>query len=425
MIRGNKIGTNAAGSRLMVNGKSGVFFEPGLVRGFPNHNTIGPGNVIISSAPDSEEDIFAGVRMEGSGTSYNSITGNYIGCNKSGVISTAYNSGVVLLNGAHHNTIGPENVIAKNKKHGIYIHSNVAIANTITRNSIFGNSRKAILLEAGANSNLRAPEIMTVESGLVKGTALPNSRVELFADDQDQARLFLGSVLSDANGAFQFTSILQQGFITATVTDGAGNTSELSSSRPLPVELLSFRGHAEKSRIHLQWTTITESNNLGFFVERKLPGEQFEEIGFVPGAGTTSTSQTYHFYDVPQKGPFVYYRIQQKDLKGALVYSQQIKVQLVQPVRFTLSPAWPNPFNGSTTVRFVIPQSARVEIHVLNILGERIRRLTQNLYPAGEYQVQWDGLDDRNFRVGSGVYFIRMTCREEGVEFMKKVLYVR
>ena len=94
--------------------------------------------------------------MEGSGTSYNTIIDNFIGSNESGTISTAYNSGIVLLEGANRNIIGPENVIAKNKKYGIYIHSDGAIANTITRNSIYGNSRQAILLEAGANADENA-----------------------------------------------------------------------------------------------------------------------------------------------------------------------------------------------------------------------------------------------------------------------------
>ncbi|MBN2000705.1 T9SS type A sorting domain-containing protein [candidate division KSB1 bacterium] len=425
IIQGNKIGTNANGTRLIANGKNGIYLGAGFYDDFPAHTTIGPGNVLIASAPDLEEESYGSLRCEGAGTSYNTITGNYIGSNKSGSIFSAHNSGILLLNGAHHNTIGPDNVIAKNKKHGIHIRSNGAIANTITRNSIYGNAQKAILLEAGANADLPMPIIFSAESGSISGVTLPNSKVELFADDLHQARLFLGSVKTGSNGSFRWSSNLDQGFVTATVTDNTGNTSELAASRPLPVELSAFEVFLEHSRIHLQWTTMTESNNLGFYIERKQPGGEFEEIGFVPGAGTSNSLLTYHFYDDLQKDSCVFYRLRQVDFDGTLVYSDEVKLQLAQPGRFTLSPAWPNPFNGNTTVRFTVPQPDRVDILVFNIRGEQVRMLTRNLFPAGEYQVQWDGRDDKDRQVGSGVYFIRMTSGLGGIQLFTKVFYLR
>ncbi|MBN1996568.1 T9SS type A sorting domain-containing protein [candidate division KSB1 bacterium] len=426
VIQGNKIGINAAGTRLIPNGHNGILMEPAIVRGFPNHNFIGPDNVIIASTPDLSTEQFAAVKMFGSGTSYNTITGNYIGCNPSASISTAFNSGVILLDGAHHNTIGPANVIAKNKKYGIYIHSSDAIANTITRNSIYGNSLKAIELAAGANANLPVPVILSAEGGNVRGFSLPNSTVELFTGDPVQARLFLGSVITETNGTFLWAGQLLEGFVTATVTDAAGNTSELASSRPVPVELSYFDVFMEKSRVHLQWTTNSESSNLGFYVERKLSGGRFKEIGFVPGAGTSSKPQTYHFYDVPpEEGQSVFYRLRQQDLDGMPLYSHEIGLELSLPDRFTLSPAWPNPFNNRTSIRFFVPQSARIDLSVYNIRGGQVRTLIRNFFQAGEHQIFWDGRDDLNHIVGSGVYFIRMTSGREKIDLSSKVFYLR
>ncbi len=425
VIRGNKIGTNADGTRLVPNGRNGIFMEPGEVRGFPNNNSIGPGNVIIAGAPGEDGEVFAGVSMYGSGTNNNTITGNYIGCNQDVGIFTAYNSGIYLFDGAHHNTIGPDNVIAKNKIYGVHIRSRGAVANTITQNSIYDNGEKAIFLGPGANANLAAPVLTNIGDGMVSGTALPNSRIELFVDAREQARLYLGSASTDAGGHFSWTGELPPGFVTATVTDDAGNTSELSANLPVSVELASFQVFEIESRIHLQWTTATESNNLGFYVERKRPGGRFEEIGFVAGAGTSSTPQTYHYDDTRQDVPVIYYRLRQEDYDGSRVYSHVVKLVLTQPAHFTLSPAWPNPFNGSTAVLLTVTQTTRVKIGVYNILGEQVRVLAEKFFPAGEYRLQWDGCDDSGRRLGSGVYFIRMGGGREGDGYRQKVLYIR
>ncbi len=425
VIRGNKIGTNAAGTRVISNGRNGIFIGAGFYQDFPQEVIIGPGNVIITSVPDSETDPFGSVRLEGPGTSYNTITGNYIGCNASGSISTAFNSGLVLLNGAHHNDIGPDNICAKNTKYGILMRSNGAVANTITRNAVYGNAQKAIRLEAGANGELAAPVILSAEGGYVTGFSLPNSTVELFSGGLGQAQQYLGSVLTDTNGNFFWNSNSQSGFVTATVTDAAGNTSELAAGRPLPVELVSFEVYAENSRIHLQWTTMAESNNFGFFVERNQPDGAFKEIGFVPGAGTSNTTQTYHFYDDMQEERVVYYRLRQQDFDGSRTYSRTVKLLLAQPAPFSLSPAWPNPFNHGTAVRFSVPHAVRVELAVYNIKGERVKELINHLYPAGEHRVQWDGRDDMGRRVGSGVYFFRMFGGQPSVSFYRKVFYLR
>jgi hypothetical protein len=424
VIQGNKIGTNAAGTRLIVNGQNGIYLGTGAYRGFPNHTTIGPGNVIIASIPDSGKTLIGSVKCEGVETSYNCITGNTIGCNQSGTISTAYNSGIIIRNGAHHNTIGPANVIADNKKHGIFIHSRGALANTITQNSIYGNSSKAISLEAGANADLSLPIILSVHDRSVSGVALPNCRIELFADDLSQARQYLGSVMTDANGNFEWSGELQSGFITATVTDAAGNTSELSTGRSVQVESLSLDVHIEESRIHLQWTT-PEINTVGFHVERKWPGGQFKEIGFVTGAGTSGATHSYHFYDALQKVSYVIYRLQQEKVNGTRIYSQEVKLQFTQPIHFTLSPAWPNPFNHITTLRFTVPRTVWVDISLCNIRGEQVRKLAQRQFPAGEYQLQWDGRDDFNRQVSSGVYFIQMASDQEEIHLFTKVFYLR
>ena len=53
----------------------------------------------------------------------------------------------------------------------------------------------------------------------------------------------------------------------------------LNSDEPLPVELVSFEAKSTGTSVSLSWTTGTETNNKGFFVERKTESEKsFNEI---------------------------------------------------------------------------------------------------------------------------------------------------
>jgi hypothetical protein len=80
------------------------------------------------------------------------------------------------------------------------------------------------------------------------------------------------------------------------------------------------------------------------------------------------------------------------------------------PVRFALGQNVPNPFSGTTTIQFELPQSSRVRIEVFDLLGRRIRTLTDVEWPAGYHAVEWDRRDDGGRELHSGVLVYRMTA---------------
>ena len=82
---------------------------------------------------------------------------------------------------------------------------------------------------------------------------------------------------------------------------------------------------------------------------------------------------------------------------------------------------YPNPFNPSTTIRYELQAAGRVELAVFNLLGQRIRTLVSGRQAAGEYAVEWNGIDERGNPVGSGVYFYQMKA-EKFSEIRKMVL---
>ena len=66
---------------------------------------------------------------------------------------------------------------------------------------------------------------------------------------------------------------------------------------------------------------------------------------------------------------------------------------------------YPNPFNNSTTIKFSTPHLKKLSIKIYNILGKEVRTLLNKKQGAGEYHVTWDGKDDNNHLVVSGIYF--------------------
>ncbi len=77
------------------------------------------------------------------------------------------------------------------------------------------------------------------------------------------------------------------------------------------------------------------------------------------------------------------------------------------PAPLLLAPR-PNPFVGSTAIRWVAPRSGRVEVAVFDLLGRRQRTLLEGDVPAGEREVVWDGRDDAGRPVPAGVYLCRV-----------------
>jgi hypothetical protein len=79
-------------------------------------------------------------------------------------------------------------------------------------------------------------------------------------------------------------------------------------------------------------------------------------------------------------------------------------------VRATIfHPAFPNPFNPNTTLRFDLAKSGVVRLDIVDVRGRIVRSLVRcRQAAAGEHRVVWDGRDDRGQRLASGVYEARL-----------------
>lgn len=77
------------------------------------------------------------------------------------------------------------------------------------------------------------------------------------------------------------------------------------------------------------------------------------------------------------------------------------------PLRAALSPAWPCPAHGATSVRLSLPQSATARVTVCDLSGRLVATLAQGVLPAGRHALQWDGRDASGDMAAPGLYFVR------------------
>ncbi len=78
------------------------------------------------------------------------------------------------------------------------------------------------------------------------------------------------------------------------------------------------------------------------------------------------------------------------------------------PTGFQLLPAYPNPFNPVTTVRYQLPISSEVKMTVYDILGREVVVLLHGQKNAGIHNIQWNGTNRFGQSVASGTYFVVM-----------------
>lgn len=82
------------------------------------------------------------------------------------------------------------------------------------------------------------------------------------------------------------------------------------------------------------------------------------------------------------------------------------------PDNFKVYPNYPNPFNPATTIAFDLAQDANIQLDIFNVLGQKVRQILNRFAPAGHYQVVWDGRNDLQELVPSGVYFYRFQAND-------------
>ncbi len=150
---------------------------------------------------------------------------------------------------------------------------------------------------------------------------------------------------------------------------------------------------------------------------------------FVPGPGNLvhNTSAVEWTDDAPDAWHH-YYKVSAVDHAGnesaAATPAEISGAELPDvPTTVALRQNTPNPFNPLTTIRYELPDATWVDLRVYDVSGRLVRRLVDEIVPAGRHSVQWDGRDDSGRGSASGAYICRLEA--EGLVAVRRLMLVR
>lgn len=238
-----------------------------------------------------------------------------------------------------------------------------------------------------------------------------------FATDFDNSELFVPgnkvyirayNAAAIANGVaygasslytIQNTGSESHDFGTFSVTDGTIT----------PVEMQLFSVTGEISKITVEWTTATETNNAGFNIYRALSenGEkQLVNDKIISGSINSQSENKYRYEDTEFEVDVTYYYwLADISLDGVTKFHGPREVMVSSaPTTYSLDQNYPNPFNPSTTVKFGLKEQGQVQLNIYNIRGQLVRQLMNTQKPAGTYTIEWDGRDRHGNILPSGTY---------------------
>jgi|WetSurMetagenome_2_1015567.scaffolds.fasta_scaffold17151_2 photosystem II stability/assembly factor-like uncharacterized protein len=88
------------------------------------------------------------------------------------------------------------------------------------------------------------------------------------------------------------------------------------------------------------------------------------------------------------------------------------------PNDLELAQAYPNPFNPTTTISFNLNSPQQVSVDIYNVMGQKVRDLSNEYRQSGTVSLIWDGKDNTGQTAATGVYFcsIRTDTKQQTVK---------
>ncbi|MFN8176876.1 MAG: FlgD immunoglobulin-like domain containing protein [bacterium] len=175
---------------------------------------------------------------------------------------------------------------------------------------------------------------------------------------------------------------------------------------PVSLVLSQLKAEPGLRSVEVSWQTCAEVGHAGFQVYRS-------ELGYDAYRRLTSEilvgRNPYRYVDTSVEGDRVYfYEVGAVDAHGAEVRYGPVAVTTPPwpPLETALCGVRPNPFRGSTQVRFALAAPGRARLTLYDVAGRLVGTIRDQEWPAGEHAVEWDGRSPTG-RVAPGIYFVR------------------
>ena len=178
---------------------------------------------------------------------------------------------------------------------------------------------------------------------------------------------------------------------------------QYSSASIVPVTLRDYSVRLSNGKVIIRWTTLNETDNAGFVIERSDQSQSFKELAVIRGAGG-SQQRTYEYIDDKPLKDLSFYRLVQRDLDGQKQYYQMRKI--INRSSFNRIIISPNPFKQDLSIYLNVDKSQYVSAAITDINGKTVR--TQNgTYSEGSTEITIKAGD-----LPAGIYFLKVQGKD-------------
>lgn len=154
------------------------------------------------------------------------------------------------------------------------------------------------------------------------------------------------------------------------LTDLASSEFPLQSTLPVTFGEVAVKKSGANAEI--SWSTLSETNNDHFIVERSDDALNFKSIGTVAGQGNTTLVQRYSYADaIGSSIGVIYYRIKQVDADGKGSYSKTVSLR-IGGARISNFTAYPNPFVSNIKIQVDASEKEELVIRVNSLNGQTL-----------------------------------------------------
>jgi hypothetical protein len=84
---------------------------------------------------------------------------------------------------------------------------------------------------------------------------------------------------------------------------------------------------------------------------------------------------------------------------------------------------FPNPANPNTTIRFSLNQAQKVSVEIYNVKGQKVKELVNQYLVKGTHGFVWDGQNEQNNVVSSGVYMYKIKTANQSIS--RKLMFIK
>ena len=177
-----------------------------------------------------------------------------------------------------------------------------------------------------------------------------------------------------------------------------------------PVTLVAFDAVRDGENAVLNWeVSNTSADHMGFYVYRSSTGYYRERITDQLFTGSTR----YEFIDNETPVDETRYWLKEETKSGSVNWHGPVTIPRIPKsvAHLSLEPSYPNPFNPTTTIPFVVPEPAITHLAIYDAQGRLVKKLVDEVKQSGEHKTVWNGIDEKGKEVASGIYFIRLESR--------------